>query len=89
MRDEEQQIASGRPSSTPFVVVGVVAMAIWGAVALVVYTADVVTTRGVEPNGDVDHVVSPGVASVKTVRVIVLTGLWDDPGVGEIQAFPH
>ncbi|TML21894.1 MAG: hypothetical protein E6G28_07100 [Actinobacteria bacterium] len=36
VRDEEQQIASGRPSSTPFVVVGVVAMAIWGVVALVV-----------------------------------------------------
>jgi len=36
VRDEEQQIASGRPSSTPFVVVGVVAMASWGVVALVV-----------------------------------------------------
>jgi hypothetical protein len=35
-RDEEQQIASGRPSTTPFAVTGIVAMAIWGAAALVV-----------------------------------------------------
>jgi hypothetical protein len=35
-RDEEQQIASGRPSTTPFAVTGIVAMAVWGAAALVV-----------------------------------------------------
>jgi hypothetical protein len=35
-RDEEQQIASGRPSTTPFAVTGIVAMAIWGTAALVV-----------------------------------------------------
>jgi hypothetical protein len=38
-RDEEQQIASGRPSTTPFAVTGIVAMAIWGAAALVVGVA--------------------------------------------------
>lgn len=35
-RGEEQQIASGRPSTTPFAVTGIVAMVIWGAAALVV-----------------------------------------------------
>jgi hypothetical protein len=34
-RDEEQQLASGRPSSTPFAVVGVVALVIWIVVAVV------------------------------------------------------
>jgi hypothetical protein len=35
-RDEEQQLASGRPSSTPFAVTGIVAIAIWAVVAVVV-----------------------------------------------------
>ena len=35
-RDEEQQIASGRPSTTPFAVTGIVAVAIGGTAALVV-----------------------------------------------------
>jgi hypothetical protein len=35
-RDEEQQIASGRPSTTPFAITGIVAMAVWGVAALVV-----------------------------------------------------
>jgi hypothetical protein len=41
-RDEEQQIASGRPSATPFAVVGIVAIAIWVVVALVATVAFVV-----------------------------------------------
>jgi hypothetical protein len=34
-RDEEQQIASGRPSATPFAVVGVVALVVWAVAAVV------------------------------------------------------
>lgn len=41
-RDEEQQIASGRPSTTPFAVVGIVAIAIWIVVAVVAAIAFVV-----------------------------------------------
>ena len=41
-RDEEQQIASGRPSTTPFAVVGVVALAIWIIAAVVAAVAFVV-----------------------------------------------
>ena len=35
-RNEEQQVASGRASETPFVVLGTVALAIAGVVAVVV-----------------------------------------------------
>jgi hypothetical protein len=38
-RDEEQQIASGRPSTTPFAVVGVVAFVVWTIAALVALIA--------------------------------------------------
>ena len=41
-RDEEQQIASGRPSGTPFAVVGVVALAVWTIAAVVAAVAFVV-----------------------------------------------
>jgi hypothetical protein len=41
-RDEEQQIASGRPSTTPFALVGVVALAIWVIAAVVAAVAFVV-----------------------------------------------
>jgi len=41
-RDEEQQIASGRPSTTPFALVGIVAIAIWIVVAVVAAIAFVV-----------------------------------------------
>jgi hypothetical protein len=41
-RDEEQQIASGRPSSTPFAVVGVVALVIWLIAAVFAAVAFVV-----------------------------------------------
>lgn len=41
-RDEEQQLASGRPSTTPFALVGVVAIAIWIVVAVVAAIAFVV-----------------------------------------------
>jgi hypothetical protein len=53
----------------------------------VIYTADVTTSRGTEPNGDVDHVVSPAKTGVKAVRVVVLTGQTTGPGVGEIEAY--
>jgi hypothetical protein len=36
IRDEEQEIASGRSAATPFVVIGVVALTIAVAVALLV-----------------------------------------------------
>ena len=55
----------------------------------VVHSADVTTTRGNEPNGDVDHIVSPAVASVKAVRVIVLTAESGGPGLGEVRAFAN
>jgi hypothetical protein len=41
-RDEEQQIASGRPSTTPFALVGVVALVIWVIAAIVAAIAFVV-----------------------------------------------
>jgi hypothetical protein len=41
-RDEEQQIASGRPSTTPFAVVGIVALTIWAIAAVVAAVAFVV-----------------------------------------------
>jgi hypothetical protein len=41
-REEEQQIASGRPSTTPFALVGIVAIAIWIVVAVVAAIAFVV-----------------------------------------------
>jgi hypothetical protein len=41
-RDEEQQSASGRPSSTPFAVVGVVALTIWIVAAVLAAIAFVV-----------------------------------------------
>ena len=41
-RDEEQQIASGRPSATPFALVGVVALVIWSVAAVVAAVAFVV-----------------------------------------------
>jgi hypothetical protein len=41
-RDEEQQIASGRPSTTPFAVVGLVALVIWAVAAVVALVAFVV-----------------------------------------------
>jgi hypothetical protein len=56
----------------------------------VVHTADVATGRGLtEPNGDLDSVVAPAVACVATVRVIVLTGEGDGPGLAEVQAFAN
>ena len=55
----------------------------------VVTTAAVTTTRGNEPNGDVDYVVSPAATSVKTVRVVVVTGESSGPGMAEIQAFAN
>jgi hypothetical protein len=41
-RDEEQQLASGRPSATPFAVIGVVALVIWAVAAVVAAAAFVV-----------------------------------------------
>jgi hypothetical protein len=41
-RDEEQQIASGRPSTTPFAVVGIVALTVWAIAAVVAAVAFVV-----------------------------------------------
>ena len=38
-RDEEQQLASGRPSSTPFAVVGIVALVVWAVATLVALAA--------------------------------------------------
>lgn len=50
---------------------------------------DVTTSRGNEPNGDVDHAFTSAVAGVHTVRVIVLTTEGDDPGIGEIEAYAN
>ena len=41
-RDEEQQLASGRPSATPFAMVGVVALVLWAVAAIVAAVAFVV-----------------------------------------------
>lgn len=55
----------------------------------VLHTADVTATRGTEPNGDVDHVVSPAVSGVTSIRVIVLTAESDGPGLAEIEAYAN
>ena len=57
-----------------------------------VYGADVTTSRGTEPNGDVDHVVPGTRTCVKKIRVIVKTSETtgnDGPGVAELQAFAN
>lgn len=41
-RDQEQQLASGRPSTTPFALVGVVALVLWTIAAVVAAAAFVV-----------------------------------------------
>lgn len=53
----------------------------------VVHSKDVTMTRGAEPNGDVDYVIAPAVAGVKTVRVVVLSGEASGPGLGEIEVY--
>ena len=57
----------------------------------VVYTADVTTTRGAEPNGDVEHLLATEIACVKTVRVIPLTMEIGQtgPGLAEIEAYAN
>jgi hypothetical protein len=55
----------------------------------VVYGADVVTSRGGEPNGDVDHALGAPVSCVKTVRVILKTGEGDGPGLAEVGAYAN
>ncbi len=55
----------------------------------VVHMANVTTSKGFEPNGDVDHAVTPAVALAKTVRVIVLTAESNGPGLGEVQVFAN
>lgn len=55
----------------------------------VLATADVVSTRGAEPNGDADHVFSAPVALVKTVRVYILSARTGSPGLGEIEAYAN
>jgi hypothetical protein len=57
------------------------------ATAAVVYTAELTTTRGAEPNGDVDHVLPAPQAGVKTVRVVLLTTEAGEPGLAELQAY--
>jgi hypothetical protein len=51
------------------------------------YSANVTTSRGPEPNGDADQVISPAVGMVSVVRVVVLTGESDGPGFAEIEVF--
>jgi hypothetical protein len=53
----------------------------------VIYTADVTMSRGAEPNGDVEHVITPAKAGVKTIRVVVLTGEASGPGLAEVEAY--
>lgn len=55
----------------------------------VLATADVTTSRGAEPNGDVDHAFASVVAQVKKIRVLVLTGESDEPGIAEIEAYAN
>lgn len=57
--------------------------------ANVLYTAEKATSRGAEPNGDVDIVITPARTNVRTVRVVVLTGEQDDPGLAEIEAYAN
>lgn len=59
------------------------------AAGAVLATADVVSTRGAEPNGDADHVFSAPVALVKTVRVYILSARTTSPGLGEIEAYAN
>jgi hypothetical protein len=54
----------------------------------VIHSADLVTSRGNEPNGDLDHAFTP-VSCVKSVRIIVKTGESGGPGLAEIQAFAN
>jgi hypothetical protein len=51
------------------------------------YSVEKATTRGAEPNGDVDQIITPAKADVRTVRIVVLTAEKDDPGLAEIEAY--
>jgi hypothetical protein len=57
--------------------------------ATVLYTAEKATSRGAEPNGDVDHVITPARPNVRTVRIVVLSAENDDPGLAEIEAYAN
>jgi hypothetical protein len=60
-----------------------------GTNGAVLYSADVTTSRGAEPNGDVEHVVTPAKANVKKVRVVLLTGEASSSGLAEIEAYAY
>lgn len=49
----------------------------------------VTTSRGTEPNGDVEQVVSPAQTCVQKVRVVVLTGESSGPAFAEIEAYAN
>jgi hypothetical protein len=53
------------------------------------YGADLTTTRGAEPNGNADHVVTPPVANVKIVRFVVRTAESSGPGISELEVLGH
>lgn len=55
----------------------------------VVYSATVTTSRGAEPNGDVDHAIAPAKSGVRKIRVVILTGEALGPGLGEIEAYKN
>ena len=56
----------------------------------VLSTRDVTTTRGAEPNGDAQLILSPAAACVSFVRVIALTTEGStEPGLAEIEAYEN
>lgn len=54
----------------------------------VLTSTDVTTTRGAEPNGDAEWIVSPPVSCVARVRVIVIRAEGArEPGLAEVEAY--
>jgi hypothetical protein len=54
-----------------------------------VYSATVATSRGTEPNGDVDRAIVPARPNVKTLRIDLLTGEGGSSGLSEVEAYAN